>query len=65
MFQLIIIGKKDFLSESSCERNNFSNNGSANVKELDDFLQMSHSSKGFTPPLPGKCVPEQLIFIYS
>ncbi|XP_008183807.1 ADP-ribosylation factor-binding protein GGA1 isoform X2 [Acyrthosiphon pisum] len=45
-------GKKDFLSESNCERNDFSNNGSANVKELDDFLQMSHPLKGFTPPLP-------------
>jgi len=56
MFQLIIIGKKDFLSESNCERNDFSNNGSANVKELDDFLQISHPIKGFTPPLPGKCI---------
>lgn len=56
MFQLIIIGKKDFLSESNCERSNFSNSGSANVKELDDFLQMSQPLKGFTSPLPGKCI---------
>lgn len=55
LFQLIIIGKEDFLSESNCERNNFSNNGSANVQELDDFLQMSHSLKECIPPLPGKC----------
>jgi len=54
LFQLIIIGKKDFLSESNFERNNFSNNGSANVNELDDFLQMSNSLKEFIPPLPGK-----------
>ncbi|KAL4150021.1 hypothetical protein QTP88_003869 [Uroleucon formosanum] len=45
-------GKKDFLSESNCERSNFSNSGSANVKELDDFLQMSQPLKGFTSPLP-------------
>ncbi|XP_022176039.1 ADP-ribosylation factor-binding protein GGA1 isoform X2 [Myzus persicae] len=45
-------GKEDFLSESNCERNNFSNNGSANVQELDDFLQMSHSLKECIPPLP-------------
>lgn len=54
LFQLIIIGGKDLLSESNCERNNFSNNGSANVEELDDFLQMSHPLKEFNPPLPGK-----------
>ncbi|KAL5234278.1 hypothetical protein ACI65C_001688 [Semiaphis heraclei] len=45
-------GGKDLLSESNCERNNFSNNGSANVEELDDFLQMSHPLKEFNPPLP-------------
>lgn len=49
----VLPGKKDFLSESNCERNNFSNNGSANVKELDDFLQMSHPPlKGYIPSLP-------------
>jgi len=51
---LIIIGKKDFLSESNCEKNNFLNNGSANVKELDDFLQMPYSLKEFIPSLPGR-----------
>jgi len=50
----MIIGRKDFLNESNCERNSFPNNGSANVKELDDFLQMSHPIKEFIPSLPGK-----------
>ncbi|XP_026810979.1 ADP-ribosylation factor-binding protein GGA1 isoform X2 [Rhopalosiphum maidis] len=45
-------GKKDFLSESNCEKNNFPNNGSANINELDDFLQISHPLKGFIPSLP-------------
>uniref|UniRef100_A0A2S2NAK1 ADP-ribosylation factor-binding protein GGA1 n=1 Tax=Schizaphis graminum TaxID=13262 RepID=A0A2S2NAK1_SCHGA len=45
-------GKKDFLSESNCEKNNFPNNGSANVNELDEFLQISHPLKGFIPSLP-------------
>lgn len=46
----MIIGRKDFLNESNCERNNLS----ANVKELDDFLQISHPIKEFIPSLPGK-----------
>uniref|UniRef100_A0A2H8TPW3 ADP-ribosylation factor-binding protein GGA1 n=1 Tax=Melanaphis sacchari TaxID=742174 RepID=A0A2H8TPW3_9HEMI len=41
-------GKKDFFSESNFKRNN----GSANVKELDDFLQMSHPLKGLIPSMP-------------
>ncbi|CAH1716145.1 ADP-ribosylation factor-binding protein GGA1 isoform X1 [Aphis gossypii] len=45
-------GRKDFLNESNCERNSFPNNGSANVKELDDFLQISHPIKEFIPSLP-------------
>ncbi|VVC33641.1 Hypothetical protein CINCED_3A021531 [Cinara cedri] len=41
-------GEKDLLSESSCE----TNNGSASVKELDDFLQMSIPLKAFIPSIP-------------
>lgn len=49
---LLDFRRKDFLNESNCERNSFPNNRSANVKELDDFLQMSHPIKEFIPSLP-------------
>ncbi|XP_015379468.1 PREDICTED: ADP-ribosylation factor-binding protein GGA1 isoform X2 [Diuraphis noxia] len=52
-------GKKYFLSESNCERNNFSNNGSVNINELDDFLQMSHPLKEFNPPQPEVVNPQK------
>lgn len=53
-FWSIFIGKKDFLSKSNCDKKNYQNNGSANVKELDDFLQMLYPIKECIPSLPGK-----------
>lgn len=53
-YKYIFAEHKDFLSESNFERNHFSNNGSASIKDLDDFLQMPTPLKACTPSLAGK-----------